>query len=159
MKIDLARFFRAAYLKIIRINDSPHKIAGGFALGVFLGILPGAGPMASVVLAYFFQVNKAAALAGSLLTNSWFSVVTFALAIKTGAWLTGSKWQELYEQAKALVTPFDWRKFFDGSSLPIIKPLLAGYAAIGLVSGAVIYAVVWLIVIAYRKRKKRIKAG
>lgn len=155
--MDFRKFFKIAYLKIIRINDSPHKIAGGFALGVFLGILPGAGPMASILLAYLFQVNRAAALAGSLLTNAWFSVITFAFAVKIGAFLTGTRWQQLYANAKALVNPFHWQKFFDGSSLSILKPLLAGYAAIGLVSGVVVYIIVLMIVSAYRRRKNAAK--
>lgn len=153
--MDIKKFFKALYLRIIRIHDSPHKIAGGFALGVFLGILPGAGPMASIVLAYFFQVNKAAALAGSLLTNTWFSVVTFVVAIKIGAYMTGTKWQQIYNDAKLLFDHISWQKFTDGTSLPILKPLLLGYAAVGLVSGLCIYVIVLLIVLAYRRRKKK----
>jgi uncharacterized protein (DUF2062 family) len=155
--MNVKNFFRYSYLKIIRINDSPHKIAGGFALGVFLGILPGAGPMASIVLAYLLQVNRAAALAGSLLTNAWFSVITFAFAVKIGAFLTGTRWQQLYTDAKALVNPFHWQKFFDGASFSILKPLLAGYAAVGLIAGIVVYGIVLLIVSAYRRRKNTAK--
>jgi uncharacterized protein (DUF2062 family) len=113
--------------------------------------------MASIVLAYFLQVNRAAALAGSLLTNAWFSVITFALAIKIGAFLTGTRWQQLYTDAKALVSPFHWQKFFDEAALSILKPVLIGYAAVGLVSGVIVYGIVLLIVSAYRRRKKAAK--
>lgn len=155
--MNFKKFFSSVYQKIVGINDSPHKIAGGFALGVFLGILPGAGPMASIVLAYFLQVNRAAALAGSLLTNAWFSVVTFALAVKIGAFLTGTSWQELYADAKELVNPFHWQKFFDESALSILKPVLFGYAAVGLIAGVIVYVIVLMIVSAYRRRKKAAK--
>ncbi|MDD5669514.1 MAG: DUF2062 domain-containing protein, partial [Candidatus Omnitrophica bacterium] len=70
-KNKLARFFKFIYLKIFRINDTPRKIAFGFGLGVFLGILPGTGPVASVIVAAFLHANKAAALLGSLITNTW----------------------------------------------------------------------------------------
>ncbi len=148
-------FFKDIYLKIIGINDSPHKIAGGFAVGVFLGIIPGAGPIASVVMAYLFRVNRAAALAGSVLTNTWFSIVTFALAIKIGGFLTGTNWQQIYSDAKLLFEHMSWQKFTDGSSWTILKPLLAGYAVVGLVFGLCIYVIVLIIVIAYRRRKNK----
>lgn len=152
--MDIKGFFKSIYQKVVLIDDSPHKIAGGFALGVFLGILPGLGPIASVALAYPLRVNKAAALAGSLLTNSWFSVLTFAVALKVGSFLTGTDWHKIYTDAKALVEHFQWQKFFDGSSVPILKSLLAGYAAVGAVSGVIVYFIVLMIVVAYRKRKK-----
>lgn len=153
--MDLKKFFQDIYHRIIHIDDSPHKIAGGFAVGVFLGILPGAGPVAAIVLAFIFQVNKAAAFAGGLLTNSWFSLLTFVLAVKIGASVTGSNWQQLYKDAKALISPFDWRNFIDGSAVPVIKPLLAGYALIGLAAAVLMYAIVFAIVTGYRKRKKK----
>ena len=82
--------FKSIYDKLVGIKDSPQKIALGFGLGVFCGILPGTGPMASVVLAFVFRVNKVAALAGSLLTNTWLSLVTFVLAVKIGSMVTGA---------------------------------------------------------------------
>lgn len=153
MSLDIKRFLRIVYLKIVRINDSPHKIAGGFAIGVFLGILPGAGPIASIVLAYVFRVNRAAALAGSLLTNFWFSIVAFALAIKIGALLTQNRWQEIYAQAKDVVDHFSWEIFRDGTTWAIFKPVLIGYAAIGLVSGIFVYGIVLGVLVVYRRRK------
>ena len=153
--MSLKNFFKIIYLKIIRINDSPHKIAGGFALGVFLGILPGAGLMASVVIAYLLRVNRAAALAGSLLTNSWLSVITFVLAIKVGAWLTSSNWRRIYSDCRAFIDDFHWQRIFDGSSWAIIKPLLAGYAVIGLFAGVVVYVCVLIILVGFRRRNKK----
>lgn len=155
MSINLKNIFRFLYLKVIRINDTPHRIAGGIALGVFLGVLPGAGPVASLVLAYLLQVNRAAALAGSLLTNSWFSVITFVLSIKIGALLTGSKWQQIYNECKILIDNFHWKTIMDGSTWPILKPLLFGYAAIGVIAGCAVYCCALLVVTEYHRKKKR----
>lgn len=153
MTINFKNFFKKAYESIVLINDTPHRIAGGVALGVFLGILPGAGPVASLVLAYIFQVNRAAALAGSLLTNSWFSVVTFVLAVKIGALLTGSGWQQIFNECKNLFDDLHWDRIFDGSTWPILKPLLIGYAAIGTAAGVIVYVIVLTIMLVYRRRK------
>lgn len=154
MTINFKKFFQDVYSKIVLINDTPHRIAGGVALGVFLGVLPGAGPVASLVLAYIFQVNRAAALAGSLLTNSWFSVVTFVFAVKIGAVLTGSGWQQIYNDCKYLFDNLHWDRVTDGSTWPILKPLLFGYAVVGLVAGAVVYVCSRAILSEYHRRKK-----
>src|SRR5690349_15972540 len=102
--------FKSIYDKLIKINDSPQKIAAGFGLGVFCGILPGTGPAASVVLAFFFRVNKVAAFIGGLLTNTWLSIVTFVLAVKIGSVVMGLDWQAVYAQCKAVVENFNWRE-------------------------------------------------
>lgn len=154
MPIPFKNFFKKAYDSIVLINDTPHRIAGGVALGVFLGILPGAGPVASLVLAYIFQVNRAAALAGSLLTNSWFSVFTFVLAVKIGAFLTGSGWQQIFADCKKLFDDLHWDRIFDGSTWPILKPLMFGYAAIGILAGAVTYTCARFVLAEYHRRKK-----
>jgi uncharacterized protein (DUF2062 family) len=151
----IKEFFKKAYESIVLINDTPHRIAGGVALGVFLGVLPGAGPVASLVLAYIFQVNRAAALAGSLLTNSWFSVITFVFAVKIGALLTGSGWQQIFNDCKNLFDHFHWDRIMDGSTWPILKPLLIGYAAIGIIAGAVTYMCSMIVLTEYHRRKKR----
>ncbi len=91
------KFFKQIYQQIIGINDSPHKVAGGFAVGVFLGILPGAGAFAAVVLAYILQVNRA------------------------------------------------WALF---------KPVMVGFAAVGLMAALVSYGIIFFIVSVYRRRKE-----
>ena len=85
------KWLRTLYRKLFLLNDSPQRIAIGFGLGVFLGMLPGTGPIASLVMATVLRVNKAAALAGSLLTNTWLSLVCLSLAIQIGDWLIGSQ--------------------------------------------------------------------
>ena len=63
--------------KLFKINDSAEKIALGVGLEVFSGLMPGTGPTAALFLAFIFRANRAAALLGSMLTNTWLSVVTF----------------------------------------------------------------------------------
>ena len=132
--------------QLLGIQDSPHKIAFGFGLGVFLGILPGAGPVASVTLAFIFRVNKAAALAGSVLTNTWLSFVTFALAVKLGAGLTGTEWQKVSVQCQELVKNFHFKNLFDAAILQILKPLMIGYLGVGLSAGILAYLLAYAVV-------------
>ena len=143
--------------QLLGIQDSPRKIAFGFGLGVFLGILPGAGPVASVTLALIFRVNKAAALAGSVLTNTWLSFMTFALAVKLGARLTGADWQGVYDQCTQLIKDFHFKNLFDAAILQILKPLVIGYLGVGLSAGILGYLLAYAVV--GMKRKPNSGAG
>ena len=139
-------FLHTLYEKLIKINDSPQKIALGFSLGVFLGILPGVGPVAALILAALFKVNRMAALTGSLLTNTWISIVTFVLAVKIGSFLTGADWLGVYSQCKVLVENFHWKNLWNISLVKILHPVLIGYSVIGigLALGTYIFALVIL---------------
>src|SRR3989338_6840109 len=91
------------YQNLFKINDTPQKIALGLGLGVFAGIFPGTGPLASLFLAFICRANRASALIGSLLTNTWLSIVTFLLAIKLGALMFGIKWEEIQNNGTFLI--------------------------------------------------------
>lgn len=141
----LIRFLKLIYLKIFRINDTPQKIACGFGLGVFLGILPGTGPIAALVLAYVFRVNRAASLLGALLTNTWISIVFFLLSIKVGSVIMGVSWQDVYQKIILITSNFRWSSLFTVAALKILLPLLIGYLVLGIGLGVAVYLIVLLI--------------
>ena len=147
----LKRFFKLVYEKLVAINDSPQRIAAGLALGVFCGILPGTGPMASLALAFIFKVNRAAALTGSLLTNTWLSIVTLVLAVKIGSAMTGANWHDVYEKCRNIVQHFRFENLKNIPFSEIILPLLIGYGVVSLISGAFAYFMAMVIM---RKRQK-----
>ena len=114
----ISRFFRVVYLKLFRINDSPQKIAMGFGIGVFLGVLPFTGPIAALAMAFILRVNRASALLGSILTNTWISIPVFLFSIRAGAFITGVKCQDLNNGWDLLVKDFHWANL---SGPPIIR--------------------------------------
>jgi len=129
------RFFRLIYLRLFRINDTPQKVALGVGLGVFSGIMPGTGPIAAIVLAFLFKANRAAALLGSLITNTWLSFVIFMLAVKAGSFIFGVSWQQIHKQCLAIFTKFSWEGLFKLSFIEVILPVITGYLAIGILLG------------------------
>ena len=135
-------FFRSIYRKIVLIDDTPQKVSLGFGLGVFLGIFPGAGPIAAFFLAAIFKINKASALIGCLLTNTWISVVTFLLSVKAGAAIMHLEWQDLYQQYQLAFKDFRLPDLFKFSVLKIIMPLALGYIIIGLLCGLSAYLII-----------------
>ena len=138
----LKHFFQSIYEKLVKIDDSPQKIALGFGLGVFLGILPGAGPVAALALASLFRINRIAALSGSLLTNTWLSVVTFVLAVKIGSAVTGENWVAVYDKCKLILQNFHLKDLQHGAVFDILKPLVIGYITVGFLAGIFSYLLI-----------------
>lgn len=129
------RWLKLIYLKLFRINDSPQKVAIGLGLGVFFGVLPGMGPLAALFFAFLFRVNRAAALLGSILTNTWLSIPVFVLAVKAGFLITGINYK-------------DFAKSWTG-----IASVIVGYIAVSLCIGILVYLAA-LIVIKYHRKPK-----
>lgn len=135
----IRRLFNVLYTKLFRINDTPQRIALGLGLGVFSGILPGTGPLASLFLAFVFRANRASALIGSLFTNTWLSFLTFFLALKIGAATFGTKWQEVKQGWDSFLNGFQWSSLLKLSALKIISPLIVGYLEIASCLGFLVY--------------------
>ncbi|MFA5275338.1 MAG: DUF2062 domain-containing protein [Candidatus Omnitrophota bacterium] len=140
----IAHFFRSLYKKLFKIDDSPQKIALGFGLGVFLGIFPGTGPLAAIFLSLLLRVNRAAALIGSLLTNTWSSLIVLFLALQLGSLTLGIKWQD---------QPRDWGSLFKLSFLNVVLPIAIGYILVGLLFGFFTYLIT-LIIIKIAKKER-----
>lgn len=68
--------------KVLSLRASPHQIALGFAIGVFIGIFPtfGLGGVFIIALATFWKFNVPAAIAGTLMGNPLFAPLWIALS-------------------------------------------------------------------------------
>ena len=140
------KILNVVFAKLFYINDSAEKIALGVSLGIFAGLLPGAGPAAALFLALIFRANRAAALLGSIITNTWLSIITFVLAIKVGSVILNLHWQAVSQKAQGLIHDFNWGKFFKLSFLEVLLPVITGYIVIGLFLGAVSYFITLLLI-------------
>lgn len=141
----IKRVLRFIYLKLVRINDSPQRISLGLGLGVFLGLLPGTGPLASLGLAFLFRLNRIAALLGSILTNTWLSLAIFPLSIKVGSAIMGLEWQVAKQGVLALFNDFHWQELCKISALQVLLPVLIGYCVIGLGLALIAYLLALLV--------------
>lgn len=154
----VTEFFTTLYEKLFLINDTPQKIALGLGLGVFAGILPGTGPIAALFLAFILRANRASALIGCLLTNTWLSFVTFILAIKAGSVILGINWQDVYQQWNYFLREFSWQHLFNLSLLKVFLPIIVGYFVIAFCLGVLAYFII-LIVVTIRHRQTKVKGG
>jgi uncharacterized protein len=144
------RFFRYIYLKLFRINDSPERVAFGLGIGVFFGVMPGMGPLVALFFAVILRANRAAALVGSILTNTWLSIPVFLAAAKAGSFISGSSYSYLHDQWHIFLKEFGWTALFKVSVYKLLFPVLAGYVVVSFVIGAAVYVIALL---ALRNRK------
>lgn len=154
----ILRFFKAVYLKLFRVNDTPQKVALGLGIGVFTGIVPGMGPLAALFLALLFKVNRASALLGSLLTNTWLSLVTFILSVKIGSFVMQLRWHDVYDSWILFFKNFRFLDLFKISILKIMLPVFIGYCLVALFCSLVAYLITLLLLKNGSKRDKNFKS-
>jgi len=75
---------------LVNFQETPHRLALAFGIGVALGIIPGTGAVAAGVLAAFFKLNFPLMVAGALLTNPFTTPFVYLISYLIGHWLLGS---------------------------------------------------------------------
>ncbi len=130
--VRLKRWARLSYLKIIRMDDPPERIARGAAIGVLCGILPtfGAGGVIAIAVAFVFRENKAAAVLGSLIMNPITTPFFWTLSVLLGSVILG-------EDSSFILATIREESLLDGLTLAYLA-FLTGNAIIAIVctSGA-----------------------
>ena len=139
------------------------SVAGGVAIGLFCGLIPGPFQMiGSALLAVLFRVNLPVALITTLYTNPFTIVPLYLLAYEIGAWVSGAQggvtvqssfpelhWQDMMREL------WNWMVML-GEPLLIGLPLLAvGLAIIGYF----LVRVAWRIAVILKWRARRQKRG
>lgn len=143
--------FKKFVNKFFLINDTPGKIAGGAALGIFLGIVPGEGLLTTLVLASLFRLNRMSATAGVLATNMWMTLVALPFAATVGGFL-------FKKGPSYLISEFNQTyhfglKFFLSKAilLDIVFPLVVGFI---IVAGTI--AIVFFSLLYFPLKKRNI---
>ena len=135
------------------IDDTPHKVAGGAALGVFMGITPGEGVLSTLFLAYIFRLNRLAALAGVLAFNMWTTVLALPIAAAIGGLIFRIDPQKLsndFHESLSLGIQylFSWNVLRETA-----LPLLVGFIVLaGSIAVAIYFGLLYLLI-----KRKNIK--
>lgn len=149
----MKRRIRDYIKRFFLIDDTPHKVAGGAALGIFMGITPGEGVLSTLFLAYIFGLNRLAALAGVLAFNMWTTVLALPFAAAIGGLIFHVSPQTLSNDFRetfmmGISYLFSWNVLRDTAI-----PLLAGYVVLGgAIAAAVYFGLLYLLI-----RKKKIR--
>ena len=85
------RQFKLNLIRLLRLQDSPERIARGMALGLFIGMTPtfGAQMALAFLAAMLLAENKLAAIIGVWVTNPITAPFIYGLEYETGRVLLG----------------------------------------------------------------------
>jgi len=129
------------FRRLLHLNDTPHRIAVAFALGVYIAFSPLIGLHTAMVFlfAWLFRLNTIALLLGSLLNNPWTFGPLFGSCLWLGLRLYGMKltipqmdWHDLtfmnlMTQLKPYLIPFFLGTTIAGVVASVIAYLFANY--------------------------------
>lgn len=142
---------RDYYHKLLLSHASPHEVAQGFAMGVFIAMTPTMGfqTLIAIALAAYLKKNELAAIIGCWVTNPLTAFPIYYFNFRVGQVLMGSPKIDLREEKLSDI-------FNLGAD--ILIPLWIGCLIIGLISAALGY---WLALrlFPYLKRKREALAN
>ena len=156
-------YFKDKFKSILKVKESPHRIALAFALGVFVGISPflGIHYIAALLLAWLFRLNKLVAVVGVSVNNPWTIVPISTFCVWVGAKMMG---------IKEVLPEVDWAglslskiisKFTDMESLkiitkqlwPVLSSFFVGSMVICTISAIASYFIIQIVLERYRKEE------
>lgn len=147
----LRTFLAGSTRRLFEIEDSPHAIAGGAAIGIFMGFPPlfGLKTLLCLGLATLFRVNRIAAVIAVCLTDILTPLLPVLLAAQyeVGYWLLNSPHHfpdKLHASAISLPDMLKWTTFLDAGF-----PMLVGSLVFAIPSAVITYP----LVLAFAKRR------
>src|ERR1700752_4805384 len=84
--------FRAAFRRLLAIDDPPERTALAFSIGVFIAFSPflGLHTIMATIVAFAFRFNKIAIYTGTFINNPFFTLVPIIIAsYAVGAFVLG----------------------------------------------------------------------
>ena len=138
---------RDKFREILKVKDTPHRIAMAFALGVFMGISPllGLHTIGAFFFAWLLRLNRLVAIIGVYITNPWTIVPIYTFCIWVGARLTG---------LEKIIPAVNWNDVsfmvFMGELKHLIIPFLVGSIVVGSISAIISYFIIHWAVVKYR---------
>lgn len=155
--ISFSAYFRSLKEKMVKDPLPPEDVAGGWALGMFIGCaIPfGLQLIISIPLAFMLRVSKIGATVGTLITNPisiWFIYPAQTMFMN---WLLrrGMTWSDVREAMAEVARNGDWNTLLGLSGEGIICFLLGGIF-LALIMSPLTYFVVKSIVIHHRMNKE-----
>jgi uncharacterized protein len=147
------RSFQYLSKRILRLSASPHAIAAGVVAGVASSWTPFIGLhfLIAFAIAYLIAGNMVAAAIGTAFGNP----LTFPL-IWAATWEVGHR---MIGKGDPAAQSVDLEKSFSISAIesmwqPILKPMLAGALPLAVVSGAIVYVLLYVTVSKFQARRR-----
>ena len=128
--------------QLLQLDDTPHRIALAFGIGVWLAFFPilGIHTVLGLLIAFLFRLNRAAMLAGVYVSNPWTLAPLYMAGTVVGC--------EILGVSRAELTSIDWtlhgRAFYRAlfeNLRPFVWPFVVGNTVLGIAGALVGYVV------------------
>ena len=140
------------------------SVAGGVAVGMFCGLIPGPFQMiGAALLSVLFRVNLPVAVFTTLYTNPFTIIPLYVLAYELGAFVTGQHGGR--PSAHFALPEMDWSNWYSvlpGWIMSLGKPFAVGLPllAIGLaITGYFVVRVLWYAMVVWEWRRRAARRG
>ena len=133
--------FKDRIRDVIKLKESPHRIALAFSTGVFIGMSPllGLHTILGVTSAWLFRLNTFAIIAGVYVMNPWTIVPIYAFSTWLGAQCLG---------LEQMIPEIDWSNVTFSHLLnelkPLLMPFIFGSLLIGSVTSVITYIIIYM---------------
>ena len=152
--------FRAAFRRLLAIDDPPERTALAFSIGVFIAFSPflGLHTILATLIAFMFRFNKVAIYTGTFLNNPPLTLVPIIIAsYAVGALLMGRPMRIPDEGVELLKNPHlltgDYYRRLFVQSLDILEPFALGGMILSLVCSLIAYPLTLRALRRVRRRK------
>lgn len=152
--------FRAAFRRLLAIDDPPERTALAFSIGVFIAFSPflGLHTILATLIAFVFRFNKVAIYTGTFLNNPPLTLVPIIVAsYAVGAFFMGRPQRIPPEGIELLKHPHlltaDYYRLIFVQSWYLVKPFALGGILLSVVCSLIAYPLTLRALRAYRGRK------
>jgi uncharacterized protein (DUF2062 family) len=151
--------------RVLHVDDTPHRIALGVAIGMFVTWTPTIGfqMILTVLICWLVRANKAVGVPFVWLSNPLTIVPIYYPNYVVGCWFVGGDFADFdFIEAMTRELPAGWwAKIIAwwsnmGQALwRVFVPLWVGSIIVGLIIGVMTYPLVYWAVVAYRRHRHR----
>jgi hypothetical protein len=149
-------------LRVLSLKDTPHRIALGIAIAIFVTWTPTMGLQMIITFALccLLKANKLVGLPFVWLSNPFTVLPIYGPNLLVGQWILGHKigdFSTLYEAMK--LTGTWWSKITAWWSAigPIFWELWVGSIVVGLILGIMTYFSMYQLIVIYRRKRQQRK--
>ncbi|MBU0550941.1 DUF2062 domain-containing protein [Myxococcota bacterium] len=157
----LSERLKQTWQKLLALDDSPHNIALGVALGTFVAYQPivGIQMVVGAIVCRIFGANIAASLPMAWITNPLTIAPIFYMTYLIGRPFTGGEMS--YEDIARIFSQIDelgfWAGIVEGYRFlkSVFVPMVVGGAIVGVINGALFYFLSYRLIVKHRQRRAR----
>jgi uncharacterized protein len=155
----MIRRLRRAFHIVLHLEDTPHRLALAFGIGVWIAFFPilGLHTLMALAIAYAFGLSRGALLLGAYINNPWTIAPLYLAGTTLGCALLG--------RPSGSLVSVEWGQWegFTGEILttlrPYLLPFVVGNTLLGLVFGALGYFALRAVIRRRRRGDEKLGSG